>query len=136
MNVSGGRWRRWWRPPKKASRAQVIESLKHRNPTTYYFPNIPLTLLYTRKDYGPNKYAFKVRPQLTKLEIRDYVSQLYDCTVKKVNTMNYEAKYRRTRKATVRATRKVRGRYKKAIVTVDYTKETDDSVIIGAPTTL
>ena len=136
MASTGGQWRRVFRPRHvKPTRTEYIETLRHKVPPTYYFPNIPLTIMATTKNYGENKFVFKVRPQLTKIELKDYVSKLYDVTVKKINTMNYEAQYKRSKKPSVRAVRKVRSRFKKAIVTIE-PKETDDSIIMNAPSTL
>jgi len=67
------------------------------------------------KDLGSNKFVLRVQPNLTKPEIKSYVSQLYDVPIKKVNTMNYEGKLKRNpRRGKYYSTK----RYKKAIITL------------------
>ncbi len=43
------------------------------------------------------KYLFKVERDANKVEIKRAVEQLFDVTVTKVNTMNYEGKKKRMR---------------------------------------
>ncbi|KAL6056034.1 50S ribosomal protein L23 [Balamuthia mandrillaris] len=87
---------------------------KTRCPTVYHFPNIPLTMVNTTKNLGPNKYVFRVQPNLTKVELRNYLTQLYGVKIKKINTMNYEGKSKRGPRRNHYRT----ARYKKAIVTL------------------
>ena len=64
-----------------------------------------------------NKYGFVVRPEATKLQIKNEVEALYNVTVESVNTMRYAGKNKsRYTKAGL-----LRGRtnaFKKAIVTL------------------
>jgi large subunit ribosomal protein L23 len=46
-----------------------------------------------------NKYLFEVASDSNKVEIKRAVESLFDVTVKKVNTMNYEGKKKRQRTA-------------------------------------
>ena len=65
----------------------------------------------------PNRVGFRVSPDANKLEIKKTVEDLYDVTVMKVNTMNYDGK----RKSRYTKTGTVSGRessFKKAIITL------------------
>lgn len=86
-----------------------------------YFPQIPLIV----KPFG-NQVAtkgtitFKTRPNQSKVEIRNYLEKVYGVGVIKVNTMNYQPRYKfhHVHQNKVYAKRK---QYKKAVVTVDNT---------------
>jgi len=93
------------------------------NPTKYWLPNIPLTLMPPSRGLPSNKFVFRVQPNITKIELQNYVSQLYGVKVTKVNTMNYEGKVKRG----LRAGKFFRTRrYKKAILTTDDTLRAAD----------
>lgn len=64
-----------------------------------------------------NKYGFIVRPEANKLEIKKEVEDLYNVTVKAVNTISYggRAKRRYTRTGIVKGRTNA---FKKAIVTL------------------
>ena len=54
-----------------------------------HFPRQIVTLM---KTMGPNKGVFKVDPKMTKAEVKEYLTKVYNLPVKKVNTVNYEGK--------------------------------------------
>ena len=65
----------------------------------------------------PNRVGFRVSPDANKIEIKNAIEELYEVTVVKVNTMNYDGK----RKSRSTKTRMIEGKeaaYKKAIVTL------------------
>jgi len=65
----------------------------------------------------PNRVGFRVSPDANKLEIKTAIEGLYEVTVVKVNTMNYDGK----RKSRYTKSGTVTGRepaFKKAIVTL------------------
>ena len=65
----------------------------------------------------PNRVGFRVSPGANKLEIKTAIEELYEVTVVKINTMNYDGK----RKSRYTKTGTVIGRepaFKKAIVTL------------------
>ena len=65
----------------------------------------------------PNCVGFRVSPDANKLEIKTAIENLYEVTVVKVNTMNYDGK----RKSRYTKTGVVNGKessFKKAIVTL------------------
>ena len=49
----------------------------------------------TAKFYGRNKVVFHVVPSMTKHEVKEYLTKVYDVPVTKVNTMNYDGKWKR-----------------------------------------
>lgn len=58
---------------------------------------MPLMLVSARSASAKNPaYAtFRVPPRMTKHEIKEYLTKIYDLPVRKVNTMNYEGKRKR-----------------------------------------
>jgi len=65
----------------------------------------------------PNRVGFRVSPDANKLEIKTAIEELYEVTVVKINTMNYDGK----RKSRYTKSGTITGRessYKKAIVTL------------------
>ena len=81
---------------------------------------MPITLVSARNATAntPAKAIFRVLPRMTKFEIKEYLTKLYDLPVKKVNTTNYLGK----RKQAFGKRRLVRYKYrdfKKAFVTFD-----------------
>jgi len=65
----------------------------------------------------PNRVGFRVSPDANKIEIKKAVEELYEVTVMKVNTMNYDGKRksRYTKSGTVNGKEAA---FKKAIVTL------------------
>jgi len=65
----------------------------------------------------PNRVGFRVSPDANKLEIKTAVQNLYNVTVRNVNTMNYDGKRksRYTKSGTVEGKEAA---FKKAIVTL------------------
>ena len=65
----------------------------------------------------PNRVGFRVSPDANKLEIKAAIEELYDVTVVRVNTMNYDGK----RKSRYTKSGVINGKeasFKKAIVTL------------------
>lgn len=58
---------------------------------------MPLTMVSARSATltNPAYATFRVPPRMTKHEIREYLTKIYDLPVRKVNTMNYEGKRKR-----------------------------------------
>ena len=100
---------------------RVIRSAPHAKTTfqkRQLFPNMPITLMssYSGSVNMPPKAIFRVRPEMTKHEVKEYLTKIYDLPVTKVNTMNFMAK--RRVEANGPTTRKIikESRWKKAIV--------------------
>ncbi|CAG8534090.1 13177_t:CDS:1, partial [Gigaspora rosea] len=81
-----------------------------------YFPNIIFRLMRT-PTLPPNQVAFRVPPNINKLDIRDYLFHVYKLKVFDVRTMNYGAK-RPIKKSDGILRGKFTSKYKKAIVTL------------------
>ena len=81
---------------------------------------MPITLTGAKSatKVSPASATFRVLPKMTKHEIKEYLTKIYDLPVKKVNTVNYMGKRKRVigRRKVVHF--KYRD-YKKAIVTFD-----------------
>jgi large subunit ribosomal protein L23 len=62
-----------------------------------WMPNMPITLTGTKKAtaVSPATATFRVLPRMTKHEIKEYLTKIYDLPVKKVNTVNYMGKRKR-----------------------------------------
>jgi len=72
----------------------------------------------------PNRVGFRVSPDANKIEIKSAIEELYEVTVIKVNTMNYDGK----RKSRYTKSGTVTGRepaFKKAIVTLKEGQQID-----------
>jgi large subunit ribosomal protein L23 len=65
----------------------------------------------------PNRVGFRVSPDANKLEIKAAIEQLYEVTVVKVNTMNYDGK-RKSRYTKAGVVNGKESAFKKAIVTL------------------
>jgi len=54
-----------------------------------HFPNLPITLISTYRGTPsmPPKASFKVKPEMTKHEVKEYLQKIYGVRVEKVNTM-------------------------------------------------
>ena len=61
------------------------------------------------------KYAFRVSPRASKLEVADAVAKIYGVKVESVNLMNYRGKKKRSGRSPVAGRR---SNWKKAIVTL------------------
>jgi len=87
-----------------------------------WMPNMPMTLIsaYSAKGDMPSKATFKVLPSMTKHEVREYLTKIYNLPVKKVNTQNFLGKRKRIAYKKKLAYYKYAD-YKKAIVTFDHT---------------
>jgi len=62
-----------------------------------WMPTNPLTLVSARNASAsyPAFAIFRTAPQMTKHEIKEYLTKIYSLPVKKVRTMNYEGKRKR-----------------------------------------
>ena len=65
----------------------------------------------------PNRFGFRVSPDANKLEIKKAVEEMYNVSVKSVNTMNYSGK-RKSRYTKSGIINGKQAAYKKAIVTL------------------
>ncbi len=83
-------------------------------------PNMPITLVGAKAatTTAPATATFRVLPRMTKHEIKEYLTKIYQLPVKKVNTANYMGKRKRAfgKKKMIHYKYKD---YKKAIVTFD-----------------
>ena len=77
---------------------------------------LPRQIVTLMKTMGPNKGVFKVDPKMTKHEVKEYLTKIYNLPVVKVNTINYEGKLK-TGSQRVRGAYFRTKAYKKAIVT-------------------
>ncbi|OZJ03721.1 hypothetical protein BZG36_04154 [Bifiguratus adelaidae] len=78
-----------------------------------YLPNIIFKMVRT-PNLQPNQVAFRVPPNVNKLDITSYLTNIYNVTVKDVRTMNYPTVVKRRTGREVKKS----SAYKKAIVTV------------------
>ena len=53
---------------------------------------LPRQIVTLMKTMGPNKGVFRVDPKMTKHEVKEYLTKVYNLPVRKVNTINYEGK--------------------------------------------
>mmetsp|Transcript_8691 Transcript_8691/g.10971 ORF Transcript_8691/g.10971 Transcript_8691/m.10971 type:complete len:118 (-) Transcript_8691:267-620(-) len=62
-----------------------------------WLPEMPMTLVGAKNatEVSPATATFRVLPKMTKHEIMEYLTKIYDLPVKKVNTVNYMGKYKR-----------------------------------------
>lgn len=60
-----------------------------------WMPQFTFTMVSARNATAtePARAIFRVDPKMTKHEIREYLTKIYDLPVKKVNTMNYLGKH-------------------------------------------
>lgn len=75
-----------------------------------YFPNFIFTLVRSGKRRDPNQAVFRVPSMLTKLDISQYLSKIYNLNVTDVHTVNFVARESKARRRYVPS-------YKNAIVT-------------------
>ena len=85
-----------------------------------WLPTMPMTLVSaTDAKVGRKATAtFRILPRMTKHEIKEYLTKIYDLPVLKVNTMNYHGKRKRVIGRSKIAYYKYAD-YKKAMVTFD-----------------
>jgi large subunit ribosomal protein L23 len=59
-----------------------------------WMPTMPLAMVSAKSatESVPAYATFRVPPRMTKHEIKEYLTKIYDIPVRKVNTMNYEGK--------------------------------------------
>jgi large subunit ribosomal protein L23 len=57
---------------------------------------MPMTLIGTKNatEISPATATFRVLPKITKHEVKEYLTKIYDMPVKKVNTIKYIGKYK------------------------------------------
>lgn len=93
---------------------------KARNGFRMWMPQMPMTLVSARNATAthPASAVFRVLPRMTKHEIKEYLTKIYQLPVKKVNTMNYLGKRKQAYGKRGIARWKEKD-YKKAIVTFD-----------------
>ena len=85
-----------------------------------WMPTMPMTLVSARNANvtSPATAIFRVLPEMTKHEVKEYLTKIYDLPVKAVNTINYMGK----RKKAIGKRKIVYFKYrdfKKAYVTFD-----------------
>lgn len=83
-------------------------------------PTMAMTLLATRNATArhPATATFRIEPHMTKWEVKEYLSKIYNLPVKKVTTANFDGRRRRVygRKAIAYIKQ---NDWKRAIVTFD-----------------
>lgn len=79
-------------------------------PIKVYFPNFIFTMIRSAKRRDPNQVVFRVPSMLTKLDISQYLSKIYNVNVTDVHTVNFVARESKAR-------RRYSPSYKNAIVT-------------------
>ena len=83
-----------------------------------------MTLTRSPKPYKKNVVSFRVNPQLSKPEIKQYLTKVYNLPVQKVETFNKIGQIKSN--ATSGSNTKWRKQnWKKAIVTLDYEVDND-----------
>lgn len=75
-----------------------------------YFPNFIFTLIRSGKRRDPNQVVFRVPAILTKIDIREYLTKVYQLAVTNIHTVNFISREVATRRRHIPA-------YKNAIVT-------------------
>jgi large subunit ribosomal protein L23 len=75
----------------------TMSSRKFTRPFRMWMPTMPLTMVSARSatETSPAYATFRTPPKMTKHEIKEYLTKIYDLPVRKVNTMNYEGKRKR-----------------------------------------
>lgn len=83
-------------------------------------PTEPMILVSAKNamENYPARAVFRVSPKMTKHEIKEHLTKIYQLPVKKVNTMNYLGKYKAARGVNYVHYFKYDD-FKKAIVTFD-----------------
>ncbi|KAG7354549.1 50S ribosomal protein L23 [Nitzschia inconspicua] len=85
-----------------------------------WMPSMPMVLVSARNATArqPARATFRVLPKMTKHEIKEYLTQIYNLPVDKVNTANYLGK-RKLVRGTTKVIRYKYKDFKKAIVSFD-----------------
>lgn len=85
-----------------------------------WMPTMPVTLVSARNATAshPAFAIFRTVPKMTKHEIKEYLTKIYNLPVKSVNTMNYEGKRKRVMTSHRVHYYKYKD-FKKAVVTFD-----------------
>lgn len=98
---------------------RTLQTLRPR-PNLQYLPTLPLTLLHATNATltTPATAIFRIVPRMTKHEVREYLTKIYNLPVVKVRTQNYLGKRMRIIGKRSVAYAK-RPDYKKAFVTFD-----------------
>ena len=101
-------------------RTNVLSRLGKLSQYRVWLPEMPMTLIGAKNatEVSPAKAIFRVVPKMTKHEVKEYLTKIYDLPVKKVSTMNYMGKYKRAIGRRNIVYYKYRD-FKKAIVTFD-----------------
>mmetsp|Transcript_10160 Transcript_10160/g.9103 ORF Transcript_10160/g.9103 Transcript_10160/m.9103 type:complete len:102 (+) Transcript_10160:23-328(+) len=85
-----------------------------------WFPSMFMRLISVQSAKRPPEAILRVPPSMTKFEIKEYLTKIYNIPVIKVNTMNYQGKWKR-----ILGKRRIisyrRRNYKKAVVTFENT---------------
>lgn len=105
-----------------SSRTTATTSSRHHYPTgnIQWMPTLPLILLHATHatPTTPASAIFRIKPQMTKHEVKEYLTKIYNVPVVNVRTQNYLGKRMRIiGKRTVAYAK--RPDYKKAFVTLD-----------------
>mmetsp|Transcript_33158 Transcript_33158/g.40688 ORF Transcript_33158/g.40688 Transcript_33158/m.40688 type:complete len:139 (+) Transcript_33158:371-787(+) len=97
-----------------------------------WMPTLPMTLINARNASadGPAKATFRVAPRMTKHEVKEYLTKIYNLPVTSVNTTNFDGNRKRVYGKRKVAFYKYRD-WKKAIVTFDAGVMTDVGERIG-----
>jgi len=87
-----------------------------------WMPNMPMSLISAQDatETSPAKASFRVLPRMTKHEVKEYLTKIYNLPITKVNTMNYLGKRKKVQARRITAYYKYAD-WKKAIVTFDKT---------------
>ena len=85
-----------------------------------WLPTMPMTMVSARNATAthPAWAIFRTPPRMTKHEIKEHLTQIYNLPVKSVNTMNYQGKRKRVMTQAKTAFFKYSD-FKKAVVTFD-----------------
>jgi large subunit ribosomal protein L23 len=87
-----------------------------------WMPNMPMVLVSARNATArqPARATFRVVPRMTKHEVKEYLTKIYNLPVLNVNTSNYLGK-RKLVRGTTKVIRYKYADFKKAIVSFDRT---------------
>jgi large subunit ribosomal protein L23 len=90
-----------------------------------WMPNMPITLVSARDATArnPARATFRIDPKMTKHELKEYLTKIYNLPVLKVNTSNYLGK-RKLVRGTTQVIRYKYKDFKKAVVSFDRTAYT------------
>ncbi|CAM9967872.1 unnamed protein product [Ectocarpus sp. 13 AM-2016] len=87
-------------------------------PIRSWFPNMVMAMISGPSRSRPAQASFKIQPKMTKWEVKEYLTKIYNVPVKKVMTQNFEGKRKR-----IMGKRSIvpykRPNFKKAIVTFE-----------------